>query len=302
MKLKDTQRKVRRELLKMLSKRFAIRSASIQMLDQEISVPLMYGLGADHLGRTAIPWNFHFLEAMLRLKPGALLDIGANVGLYLIWLKVLDSRRRYVGFEPNPACYFYLQELILNNKFELATTLPFALLDSEELHTFFVKRLGDKMGSLLDVHRAGEDRPRTFDLITQRGDEVINKLALEEIAFIKIDVEGAELEVLKGLSGTLSRFKPVIICDIFPITTNHSSDDQKLNDTRARRITDTLNLLSDYNYRLLSLDSNDRLQILTEAAEFNSEQAVDRVLAHKDDCDAIIETWQSANRDQTCFY
>jgi hypothetical protein len=47
-------------------------------------------------------------------------------------------------------------------------------------------------------------------LEVRRGDDVVKEMALDALHFVKIDVEGFEVEVLKGLCETLARFRPAV--------------------------------------------------------------------------------------------
>lgn len=83
------------------------------------------------------------------------MDIGANIGLYMVKLKSLDLQREYYGFEPNPVCNFHTQELISSNDFQNVRPFPFALSNVRKLRRFNAKRKADKMGSLHDYARPG---------------------------------------------------------------------------------------------------------------------------------------------------
>jgi FkbM family methyltransferase len=265
-----TGSKLRRELLKSLSKVLHVPPASVRFEGLTLKIPLIYGLGADHLSRTVRPWTYHFLTRLLHSRPGTFVDIGANVGLYLIWLKSIDEDREYIGFEPNPACYFYLQELIRCNHLAAASVFPLALSDERGVGTFFARRLGDKMGSLLADHRVEKEKPFSFNVLTQPGDPVFADLDLAAISAIKIDVEGFETEVLRGLGATLARYEPALICEILA----PASDRPGFRD-RLTRIEELLSLLGDLGYRLLAMGTHQQLRSVTGAKDLLTERQPD---------------------------
>lgn len=53
-------------------------------------------------------------------------------------------------------------------------------------------------------------------MTTRIGDDVIAELGLDQVAAIKIDVEGAELSVMRGLSKTFARDKPTLLFEVLP--------------------------------------------------------------------------------------
>ena len=77
--------KIRRELLKPLS-RLCLKSASVNYFGLKLKVPLIHGLGAGYL----VPgdeWMSKCLSFFLHNKKGDIIDIGANIGLYMVKLK-----------------------------------------------------------------------------------------------------------------------------------------------------------------------------------------------------------------------
>lgn len=285
-----TTSKLKRELLKSLSKNLRFARARVRFDGLKLTVPLVYGLGADHLSRTERPWTFRLLARLLNERSGAFVDIGANVGLYLIWLKSLDERRAYVGFEPNPACYFYLQELVRCNHFVDANVFPIALSDSRRLRTFFARRLGDKMGSLLADHRVEKEKPFTFNVITEPGDPVFADLELAAISAIKIDVEGFELEVLRGLTGTLAKHRPPIICEVLV-----PDPERPEYGTRLRKLEDLFALMNELDYSLLSMGPDEQLRTADSPEAMLEISQPDRILIPSGDVDSTLDLWRSAN-------
>jgi hypothetical protein len=49
-----------------------------------------------------------------------------------------------------------------------------------------------------------------------RGDDVLATLELRDVAVLKIDVEGGELEAIEGARDTLTR-RPFVVCEILPL-------------------------------------------------------------------------------------
>lgn len=206
-------KKIKREWVSLLAK-IRLKRAKVNYLGMELTVPVVYGV---FNGGYFVPhefWMGDCLRAFLGTKAGTVLDVGVNVGLYLVKLRSHSADRQYIGFEPNPICIFYTQELIRLNGFKNTMVLPIALSDSEGVAQFYATKVGDKTGSLILEHKTGQDLAYSFHVVTMLGDHMVARLGLTEIAAIKIDVEEAEIYTLRGLSKTIARFRPYIYCEI----------------------------------------------------------------------------------------
>lgn len=93
---------------------------------RKIVVPFVNGI---KVGVSSEPWLSGALIKLLPLRKGLFVDVGANLGQTLIKLKSIKPARGYVGFEPNPACVFYLRELIRRHAFENSEIIPAGLSD-----------------------------------------------------------------------------------------------------------------------------------------------------------------------------
>ncbi|MCB9838084.1 MAG: FkbM family methyltransferase [Phycisphaeraceae bacterium] len=77
-----------------------------------------------------------------------------------------------------------------------------------------------------------------------RLDDEVDRLGIDHIAFIKIDVEGHEMPVLLGGAATIERFRPTIQCEIGQRTLAHT-------DEQGRTVVERL---ADLGYRFYDLD------------------------------------------------
>lgn len=75
----------------------------------------------------------------------------------------------------------------------------------------------DDMASIVGKEQVdGTARCSVTPVASRIGDEVIEEIKLADIAVIKIDVEGAELQVLSGLTNTLKTKRPIVIFEVLP--------------------------------------------------------------------------------------
>jgi len=144
------------------------------------------------------------------LKPGdTVLDIGANQGLLTLYAATLVQRGgRVVACEPVPLIREKLERnLKLNPKLPVEVW-PLAMSDAEgvlEMHVGPDQHLGvSSMRPLPDA--------RTVSIQTARLDD--RWPDDRPIQLMKIDVEGAEMKVLRGAARTIARCRPVIILEL----------------------------------------------------------------------------------------
>jgi FkbM family methyltransferase len=139
---------------------------------------------------------------------GVFCDVGANVGNHSLYALLRLGAARVIPFEPNPAAYeLYLSNMVLNGVLDRIETgtLGFGLTDRDDAPGMALAPRENNLGATQLV--AGEE-----GLIpVRRGDDLLDG---RRIDFLKIDVEGMELEVLRGLDGTIRTRRPPIFLEV----------------------------------------------------------------------------------------
>jgi FkbM family methyltransferase len=154
-------------------------------------------------------------RAALKSKAGAFVDVGANIGQTLFKILSIDKRREYVGFEPQISCCFLVHRFIVENGLKSHTILPLGLSNRNQIvKLHFREGAYDSTASTVDKFRPESFYSGHCYVGVRKGDEVVSELELPAISTIKIDVEGGELEVLQGLSNTISEQQPFVIFEV----------------------------------------------------------------------------------------
>lgn len=137
-------------------------------------------------------------------------DIGANVGAYsLVTSKRFDGKVKTYAFEPAFFTYAQLcKNLILNRCQDSVIPVQAALSETTGIGTFNFYSLspGTAIHALGDaIDYAGEEfAPVSSQTVLKyRGDDFIEQFQLPRPNHIKIDVDGVEFSVLKGMDETL---------------------------------------------------------------------------------------------------
>jgi FkbM family methyltransferase len=136
------------------------------------------------------------------IRPGdVLLDAGAAAGYYtLLGSYLVGARGMVISIEPDPRNVNYLRQHVSANRLENVTIHPCAL-GSQQGIARFARGSGTGTGHLSE---RGE-----LEVEIRRLDDIVASQAVTP-THLKIDVEGAELQVLEGAMETLRRTRPTI--------------------------------------------------------------------------------------------
>lgn len=160
--------------------------------------------------------NFAFLRANVS-QGDVVLDIGAHIGLFATAAASLVGQSGKVyAFEPAPATSAVLKETIRINQIAERVTIVNAAMGKETgTITFFVSETEADNSNSLVAYK--EDRElKGIPVMVSTIDAFAAEQGLSSIRFIKIDVEGAEYDALKGGLDLLRRCKPFCILAIHP--------------------------------------------------------------------------------------
>jgi FkbM family methyltransferase len=122
----------------------------------------------------------------------------------------------YIGFEPNPTCIHYLAELVSKNDLQKVIVYPVGLneITSVVKLNFFSQSQSDSSASIIPNFRARESI--TQHILVPVFNLLDLKTEFDPISIIKIDVEGAELEVILSLLTKIKEDRPLILIEILP--------------------------------------------------------------------------------------
>lgn len=143
-------------------------------------------------------------ERSYRLKKGdVVIDVGAHIGVFTLKAsRLVDSEELVISVEPDPENYAMLLTNIRINSLKSVIPVRVALMD--ESGTVKMSRSGDAIS-----HSVVLKRSKKYILVPALTlDELLGKLGVKRFDFIKIDVEGAELQIMKGSKNNLISNKP----------------------------------------------------------------------------------------------
>ena len=153
------------------------------------------------------------LNALITETPKAIfMDIGANVGHHSIFLSKFASQ--VLAFEPYPKVNIQFKQQIAHNNISNIQIFENGLSDRRETLNYYAPTGNNEGIGSFDESSIGKGNTSYGKLELQEGDQVIESDSWKNIKLIKIDVEGFEKKVIKGLSRTIEEERPVIVCEI----------------------------------------------------------------------------------------
>lgn len=186
-----------------------------------------------HLFKACVKqYHQELIPALTHLIPedGVVLDVGAHAGQFAKQFARLAPRGHVYSFEPGSYALSILRIAVRLNRLGNVTVLGMGLGEEpgELKLSIPVKSSGSYGFGLAHMGAAGEEEGgrrlvsqsvpiTTLDLFAeQRG--------LDRVDFIKADIEGWELRLLKGGSRMLERFRPTLLLEVNPAALSRAGD------------------------------------------------------------------------------
>ena len=144
-------------------------------------------------------------------------DIGANLGIMSVFAasKVGNSGAVYaLEADPYYATQIYSTSRRLSDAYQPINVLCAAIADRTGVLDFGVSKRGHARNRLIDYADDSFQVEARKMVPALKGDELLDAWRAPD--FIKMDVEGAELDVLRGCDGLLSTIRPIFYIEVSP--------------------------------------------------------------------------------------
>lgn len=166
-------------------------------------------------------------QRLIRSEHPVVFDVGANIGFVSLLLSKIKRATIY-SFEPASLAYACLKKNVEQN--DVPMIHPFHLGFSDKEQSLFIGpptgtqheryKRGNKKTGLYSVHASptGHDAAAFGEMATfTTMDTFCEKNAVRKLDYVKIDVEGHEINVLQGGIHTLMTFKPICQVEFHPV-------------------------------------------------------------------------------------
>jgi FkbM family methyltransferase len=165
-------------------------------------------------------------------RPGAVWDVGANLGIYGLLARIY-SGREVVGFEPTPEVAAWARRIAADN--DLSYRLEqLAVGETESTATLFLSDRTDSSNSLAKGFRKSS---HDVEVLVESLDRYAS-LTGGQAAILKIDTETTEHLVLRGARRILAEHRPWVLCEVLA------------NREPARRLTEVMRGTGYHYYQL----------------------------------------------------
>lgn len=248
-------------LLEHLRRRYARRpAASVIAFDRDLALEVQLD---EHMG-SHLFWYGAYSRDILSLLdrllgPGmTVLDVGANIGeITLAAGARVEPGGRVFAFEPAPSLATRLQANIARNRPLGIEVVPVALSDTAGRATLFDASAtfpdGSRHGGVVTLFPSERCDVPAGETPVMTLDAFVEQRRLERLDLVKIDVEGAELAVLRGGLASLRRFQPWVIAEVQEETSRAAGYAQR----------EILDLLAGIGYRFMTIGRRATLTALT---------------------------------------
>ena len=172
------------------------------------------------------------------------IDGGANFGIYTVAAsKIVGDSGNVLSFEPSVESFPVLERNVKLNEFSNVKLFNSALSSEEGISRLYHIDNAPNSYSL----NSDSKKSTTFEEVsTKTLDGIVNHNNIQKVDLIKLDVEGAEEEVLKGAKSLLLRDKPKVLFEIGSRNSSNISGDPQ----------GAWNYLKQMDYRFFSIKSN----------------------------------------------
>lgn len=139
-----------------------------------------------------------------------IIDIGAHIGLSVLYFKSIYPNSKILAFEPNPNTFDILKENIYINNLENIEIHNIAIWKDCGTKDFYIDSNDtgwDSNASLIKGGWTGKEDTKRITIKT----EMLSKFISRKVDLLKIDAEGSEIPILKSNKGLLKDIENIVI-------------------------------------------------------------------------------------------
>lgn len=169
------------------------------------------GYGGSFEGVSLKAW-----ERLATTVTGAILDIGANAGVYSLAARAVNGASQLIAFEPVARIRDRLVQNVRLNGFRIEAE-PYAISDKAGMVPIYDSTNEHNYVASLEASQAGNSISYEIEAIPL--DAYLENRGWPRVALIKLDVERHEPAAIRGMAETIRRFRPSILIEVLDAAT-----------------------------------------------------------------------------------
>ncbi len=251
--LKNYRKKLRvKSFFSTKNKKYRVKEMLVEDVRYQINLEPFANAGVDYVIYHEGGWEPHISRVIKRYLPreGTFLDIGANIGYHTLFAaSYLNEKGQVWAFEPIPWLVTQLRSSLKLNNLDNVQIENYALGDHNEKTEISIidGNIGaSRLGSVLSEERVAAKIPVAVTTLDSYQEQ------FGRLDVVKIDVEGRELEALRGGRHLLEKFHPVIVMEFSPSI--YEADYQG-------KAKDLISFLTALGYRFYDSKTNEELSV-----------------------------------------
>ncbi|MEP6616165.1 MAG: FkbM family methyltransferase [Ginsengibacter sp.] len=171
----------------------------------------------DHIQRTLLWYGFYEKDSILTWEKligqdSVVIDIGTNIGYYTLIAAQKARNGKVYSFEPVAVNFQALQQNLKLNNITNVIAYQAGISNARSVAKYFVSSPDNR--GMSGMRPAPNFSGLVESIETMTLDEFSRDQNLKKIDFIKLDIEGNELNALHGMLEVLKKFKPVLFIEL----------------------------------------------------------------------------------------
>ena len=151
------------------------------------------------------------------MKPGyTVIEAGANIGSETLLISKQLKHGHIYAFEPNPYTYERLKINVSINELDNVSTYDYALGESNCNIQFNIYPK-DFCNSGMSSKYMETSKTKKIDVVQKTLDTFVVENNIPKVDFIKMDIQGAEMDMIMGAADTITKFKPIIFTEAYQV-------------------------------------------------------------------------------------
>ena len=213
------------------------------------------------------------LDEMLRNdKSQVFFDIGAHVGIFSLFAAKRIPDGRVHSFEPLEKHLKRIRSNIKLNSFNNILVRSVIIGEKEgreDIHVPIPRKSDDPLnsgsgGTSIIPSKEDNSSHETYTIDKSTLDIYVKSNDIERIDIMKIDVEGAELNVLNGARKSICRFRPHVLMEL----------DKRYLNRAGKSVEELLDFWDQYDFSVYKIGNHGSLSRITSASELNTRQNI----------------------------